>query len=143
MLGRFRNIRRPRRKGSTFVEGALVLSVVIFTLIGIADLGQVLVLHQGLVERVRAGARWAVVNPFDSTQIKNVVVYNNPAPANDASALLMLNPTMVSATLHNPETPEARVAVQITNYPFHFFSPLIAGRYRARPISASMPVENQ
>ena len=65
------------RRGNTFVEGALVLTIVLFTLIGIVDFGTVLLTQQALVERVRAGARYAVVNTFNETNIKNVVLYNS------------------------------------------------------------------
>ncbi len=41
---------------------------------------------------------------------------------------------MVSATQYSTNTPEWRIIVQIKDYPFHFFTPLIAGNYTARPI---------
>jgi hypothetical protein len=139
-------LRRRSRRGSAFVEGALVLAVVIFTLIGIVDIGQVLVLHQGLTERVRAGARYAVVTPWDGgaiTRIKNVAMYNTDAPAEDSKPLLGLTSSMITVQLLDPGTPEARIEVTVVNYPFRFFTPLIKGVYSARPIKASMPVEGQ
>jgi len=136
-----RNLRGKSRRGNAFVEGALVLTVVIFVLIGIVDVGQVLVLHQGLVERVRAGARWGVVNSFNVTKIKNVVVYADPDPGGTPKPLLRLAPSMVTATLAGAGTPEARITVTITNYPFRFFTPWIAKAYTARPIRVSMPAE--
>jgi hypothetical protein len=129
------------RSGSMYVEGALVLGMVVFTLIGIVDVGQVLVLHQGLTERVRAGARWAVVNPYSVTNIKNVVLYNTPTPADGSRALLGLTASMVSVTQANAGTPEARIVVRVVNYPFRFFNPLVKGLYAAKPISVSMPME--
>jgi hypothetical protein len=132
---------RRRQKGSSLVEAALALSLVALVLIGIVDLGQVLVLHQGLVERARAGARWAVVNPYDSVRIKNVVIYNSPDPPSGAAPLLYLAPGMVNTSLVNSGTPEARVVVTISGYSFRFFTPVIAGTYSAKPISVSMPVE--
>lgn len=141
MRGRIASARTRSRRGSTFVEGALVLTVAIFTLIGIVDVGQVLVLHQGLVERVRAGARYGVVNSYDADKIRNVVVYNAPAPAEGAKPLMNLATSMVTTTLANPGTPEARIEVRIVNYPFRFFTPLVRGLYSARPIVISMPAE--
>jgi hypothetical protein len=129
------------RRGGMFVEAALVISVVIFTLIGIVDIGQVLVLHQGLTERVRAGARWAVVNPYNVTGIKNVVLYNNPSPTGTPKPLLGLTATMVTVTQTGAGTPEARIEVRIVNYPFRFFNPLIKGLYTAKPIFVTMPME--
>ena len=134
--------RRRSRQGDIFVEAALILGVVLFTLIGILDLGQVLVFHQGLAERVRTGARWAVVNPYAPAQIKNMVVYNKPDPPAGAKPLLpYLSTAMVTTSLVDPDTPEARVLVVVSNYPFRFFTPLIAGAYKAKPIAASLPIE--
>jgi hypothetical protein len=133
--------RRRNRKGSAIVEAALALLVVVYVLIGIVDVGQILVFHQGLVERARAGARWAVVNPYDSDSIKNVVVYNNPEAGDGAKAFFFLNKNMVSTSLLNSGTPEARVVVTISGYTFRFFTPLVARAYTARPIMVSMPIE--
>ena len=127
------------RRGSAFVEGALVLTIVLFTLIGIIDVGQVLLTHQALVERARAGARYAVVNTFDETSIKNVVLYNSPTAG--SRPLFGLTTSMVQVSLLDSGTPEARVEIRIVNYPFRFLSPLIRGLYRTNRIRISMPVE--
>ncbi len=132
----------PRaRRGSGSIEAALVMALFVFTLMGIIDVGQVLVLHQGLVERARAGARWGVVNNFDATAITNVVLYNTPTPAPGSQPLLNLTASMVTATQHAANTPEWRIQVRIDNYPFRFFSPPIAGLYTARPIVVDMSGE--
>ena len=136
------SLRARGRRGSYFVEAALVITVGLFTLIGIVDVGQVLVLHQGLVERARAGARWGVVNSFDATKIKNVVLYNTATPALDAKPLLGLTVDMVSANQYSASTPEWRIIVQISNYPFRFFSPWLKGVYTARPITVDMSGES-
>ena len=140
-MTRLRSLRARTSRGSAFVEGALVLTIVIFILIGIVDVGQVLVMHQGLVERVRAGARYAVVNTYNVNNIKNVVRFNSPSPGDGAKPLFGLQASQISVTLLNANTPEARVEVRITNYPFRFFTPLIKGVYSARPIFVSIPVE--
>jgi len=124
------------------VEGALTLTLVVYTLIAIVDVGQVLTMHQGLAERARAGARWAVVNPYDSGLIRNMVVYATPYPESGAKAALWnLSTSMVSCSLVSQGTPDARVVVGIQAYPFRFFTPVIAGLYTAKPIVVSMPVE--
>jgi len=130
------------RRGSAFVEGALVLTIVLFTLIGIIDLGQILLTQQALVERVRAGARYAVVHTFDETNIKNVVLYNSATAG--SKSLLGLTPDMVQVTLLSAGTPEARIEIRIVNYPFRFFTPLVKGLYSTNNrIRISMPVEGQ
>ena len=136
------SLRTRARRGSYFVEAALVITVGLFTLIGIVDVGQVLVLHQGIVERVRAGCRWGVVNTFDQTKIKNVVLYNTPNPPNGAKPLLGLTADVVSANQYAANTPEWRIIVQVSNYQFRFFSPWLKGLYTARPIMVDMSGES-
>ncbi len=134
-------IRRSRTSGTSGVEAALVLLLMIVVFIGVVDLGQVLVFHQAIVERARAGAHWGVLNPYDSARIKNVVVYSNPDPPAGALPLFSLEPGMVTTALVDQSTPEARLVVTINDYRFYFFTPLVAGAKIARPISVSMPVE--
>jgi hypothetical protein len=123
------------------VEAGLVLTLIVMTFIGIVDVGQVIMLHQALTERVRAGARWAVVNTFDAQQVENVVLYNTSTPADGATPLLLLTPAMVTVERFNVDTPADRIEVRITNYPFRFFTPWIAGAVSARPIVAVLPAE--
>jgi hypothetical protein len=132
-------LRFRHRRGSALVEGALVLTIVIFTLIGILDVGQVLITHQALVERVRAGARWAVVHTYDANRIRNVVLYNNPDGG--SASMLGLTAEMVQVSLRNNGTPEAHIEIRIVNYPFRFLTPLIKGLYRTNRIRISMPAE--
>ncbi len=137
---------RRRRRGSSLTEGALVLAVLMVSLIGIIDVGQALVVQQGLAERARAGARYAVVNPQEAggpQRVRNMVVYNTPTPAPDAAPLLRLAPDMVSVRLADPGTPEARIEVSIDDYPFQFYTPGIAGIYRSRAIRVSLPAEGR
>ena len=133
--------KRRSEKGSSLLESALVLSITAMTLIGIVDVGQVMVIHQGLTERVRAGARWGIAQPYDSSKIKNVVLYNTPDPPTNAKALLGLTPAAVAVSLVDTGTPEARIVVAVENYTFRFFTPLISGARGIRPIRISMPVE--
>ena len=143
MLSLVSQLRRRARRGSAFVEGALILTIVLFTLIGIVDVGQVLLTHQALVERLRAGARWAVVNAYSEGGIRNVVIYNTPSPVDGAKPILGLTSEMVQVSLLSTGTPEARIEVRIVNYPFRFFTPLIKGVYVAQRLRISMPVEGQ
>ena len=130
-----------RSRGKAIVEGSLALTLFAFSFLGVVDVGQVMVLHQGLAERARAGARWAVVNPYNSDAIKNVVIYGTPTPGNSTGRMFYLTTNVVNTQLLETGTPEARVVVSIQGYPFNFFSPLIAGRRMAKPIVVSMPVE--
>lgn len=135
---------RTRRsgRGSAMVEGALVITLMVITLIGIVDVGQVMMFHQALNERVRAAARYAVVNSYSNTSIKNIVLYGLPNPGAGAKPLLLLKDSMVTTELVEPESLQARIVVRITNYPFNFFTPLLSGSYSARPIVITMPAES-
>jgi hypothetical protein len=123
------------------VEGALVLLTVLFTLLGIVDTGQVLVLHQGLVERVRAGARYGAVNTYDPERIRNVVLYNTASPEEGSRPLLGLTAEMVRVDLRDEGTAEARIEIQVVDYPFRFLTPLIQGVYKTNRIRVSIPAE--
>jgi hypothetical protein len=71
---------RNRRRGNTIVEAALALLLALVILIGLIDFGQLLMRQQAFVERVRAGCRYAVTRPYNAQEIRNVVVYGDPAP---------------------------------------------------------------
>jgi len=135
------NFRRTSRRGGVFVEAALVLVIATFSLIGVVDAGQVLVMHQGIAERVRMGARWGVVNTYDPAKIRNVVLYNTPNPDPGAKPLLNLSSSNVVVSWLNQGQPESRIVVSVQGYAIRFFTPFIAGNYVARPIRVSMPVE--
>jgi hypothetical protein len=123
------------------VEAALVMVIAVFCLIGIVDAGQVLVMHQGIAERVRTGARWGVVNAYDPVLIKNVVLYNTPNPAGGAKPLLNMTPSNVAVSWLNQGQPESRIVVSVQGYTIRFFTPFIRRNYVARTIRVSMPVE--
>jgi len=141
-MRRFSSPFRSRgRRGNAIVEGALILTTVIFTLLGILDVGQVLLVHQALVERVRAGARFAVVNTYDADRIRNVVRFNTSTPAEGAKPIMGLESEMVAVSLLDDDTPEARIEIRIVDYPFRFLTPLIKGLYRTNRIRISIPPE--
>ena len=139
------NLRRAARfrsrRGSGLVEAGLVLALTMLTVLAVLDFGQVLFFHQALVERVRVGARWGVMNAYDDQKIRNVVVYDTPTPAEGAGGLFSLTTAMVSTSLRDSGTPQARVVVTIDGYPFRFFTPLLAGSYTAKTISTTVPLE--
>jgi len=131
-----------RRRGQALVESALVALVFLVTLIGIFDLGQVLFVHQTFVERVRSSARYAVVNTFNETAFKNMVLYNQTTvPEGRTSGIFGLTQAQVSVTQYDVNTNDHRIVVAINNYPYRLFSPLIAGYFTGRGIIISLPSE--
>ena len=131
-----------RERGQAMLESGLVMLIFLSFLIGTLDFGQFLFFHQSLVERARAAARYGAINPTDSTGTTNVAVYNMAAPASGASPILGgLTTAMVSVVSSDPSTPEARITVTITGYPFTFLSPYIGGSHTVRPVVATMASE--
>ena len=133
---------RQASRGSSMVEAALVSLTFALVLIGILDCGQFLFIHQALVERARNAARWgAVNNPTDTASIQNMVLYNQASvPPPPASGYFGLTTAMVQVSTADPSTDNYRLVVQITNYPYRVFSPLIAGTYTGPNITISVPL---
>ncbi len=131
---------RSLRRGSSLVEVSLILTVALTTFIGIIDIASVLFRLQGLVERARAGARYGVVNTFNQTNIKNVVVYGNSAGT--GSPVLGLTTSMVSATKTDLTDGNSKIQVVISGYQFQFFTPFIAGQKALPRIEVDLTSES-
>ena len=133
-------MRKARQTGSTAVEGALVLTVFLVTFIGIIDIGSLLFRMQGLTERARAGARWAVVNTYNVTDIKNVVVYGNPEGI--GGALLGLTTGIVNVSQVDLGDGVSKIEVRIDSYPFKMYTPFLAGSRTLPRIEVSLTTES-
>jgi len=95
-------MRRRRERGSQLVEGAIVVLLFLVLMAGILDMGQALFFHHFLNERVRAGARYAVVHFFDAGKVANFVAFNTPSPPDGATAgLFGLSPGMVQVVRYD------------------------------------------
>ena len=132
--------RSQNRRGVTMIESALTLSLLLFVLIGIVDIGTVLFTYQGLVQRAHAGARYAIVNTYDEEKIKNVVVYGSPNGG--SSAILALSTEMVEVVSDDVDNQTSRVVVTIGNYPVRLFTPYVAGSFNLPPIKAVLTTES-
>ena len=133
--------RKKRERGGALVETALTFTVFIFMLIGAADFGQFLFIHQALVERARGAARWGALNSAgDLTAIQNMVLYNqSTVPSGSPSGYFGLTSTNVQVTNPGSGT-DSRILILITNYPYKMYSPTIAGTYTGPNITVSYPV---
>ena len=126
--------RRRTQRGSTFVEGALLLMVLLLMTTAILDFGQLMLFLQAFNERARAGARYAAVNSYDAATIKNIVVYNKTAaPDGVTYGLFGLKPDHVEVNRYNSGELTDRIEIKISKFPMRFYSPFIAGSYSARP----------
>lgn len=121
------------------VEGALVLTVFVFLLLGIFDFSQFLFLHQALVERARYAARWGIVNdPANTTAIRNVVLYGQPTVG--TNTYFGLKADNVIVTNPGSGTDDYRLLVKVNDYQYPIISPYIAGSYKGPNITVSIPI---
>ena len=135
---------RNKRRGQAMLESAFIMLIVVPVLIGIADFGQFLYLHQTLTDRARAAARWGAVRTYtdSGTHIKQYAVYNMTDPPDGTAAMLPnLTTDIVTATLDDAGTDSARITVTISNYPYKFISGFMSGATQYRSITATEPYE--
>src|SRR5436190_2604620 len=125
-------IRRRRAKnqrGSSMVEGALVLLTMLAMIIFILDMGRILLIQQYITERARTTVRNAVVNNWDSTKAANYLVYNSVTAPNGGGAGFMglLTSQVTYATLGSNDS--ARIQVKVSGVPALVLIPFISGTY--------------
>ena len=132
--------RSQNRRGATMVEAALTLSLLLFVVIGIVDIGTVLFTYQGLVQRAQAGVRYAVVNTYDAEKIRNVVASGSP---DGGGSILGLDPEMVEVVIEDIDNQTTRIVVAIGNYPVRLFTPFVAGSFTLPPILAVLTTESE
>jgi len=62
-------------RGQDLIEYAIIFPILFMVLVGIFDLGRVVYYYSALTNVAREGARWAVINPTDTANIKGIVCY--------------------------------------------------------------------
>ena len=125
---------RPRsrgQRGQALVEAVLTLTAFVVIFLGMIEIGEILYIHQTLVERTRSAVRWGAVNAWDNTnsptQIGNVVLYGTPTPDPSSSPIFGLTSSNVSVTRPQPDYSAAdRVVVAVSGYSLTFFTSAIA-----------------
>ena len=124
------------------VETALVFTTLLGMVLFILDMGRMLLWQQFFMERAREGARYAVVNNWDQTALRNFVCYNNTtAPDGNPPGFLGLLPSQVTLTkLADSGANDARYQVSIQGVTLFMWIPGIAGQYTMPKVIATMPV---
>jgi hypothetical protein len=109
------------------VEGALIFVLAMALLIGMYDMVQIMFVHQTVVERTRAAARWAAVNDYNADQIKNMVVYNSTsAPDGGGSGLFGMTTSNVAVAHDTSDGVYAdRIQITVSGYSYSFFAAAI------------------
>jgi hypothetical protein len=135
---------KKRQKGSAMLEGALVMLTLLGMLIFIMDMGRILLIQQFITERARVTVRQAVVNNWDSTDVKNYLVYNSvTAPNGGAAGYLGLKTSQVAYTaLGTSGTPDYRLQVKVSGVPAFTWIPGISGTLTLAPVIATMPAQS-
>ncbi len=135
-------ISRRGERGATLVEfsiGALVFFTATF---GVLESGRLLWTHNALADAARRGARYAVINSQNATNVKNVVVYGDPAGGT--------TPVVYGLTTSNVDVvysgdfgvKQGTVSVKITGYNFDFTIPLIGATLTMPSYHTTLTGEN-
>jgi hypothetical protein len=120
--------RRSRwQRGQALVESVLTLTAFLAIFMGMIEVGEILYIHQTLVERTREAVRWGAVNTWDNTnsptQITNMVLYGTSSPANNAAPIFGLTASNVSVTRPQPDYSSSdRIVVSVSGYTLTFFT---------------------
>lgn len=148
--------RSRSQRGQALVEAVLTLTAFVVIFVGMIEIGEILYIHQTLVERTRSAVRWGAVNPWDSTnsptKIANVVLYGTPTPGDDSTPIFGLSSSNVSVARPQPDYSAAdRIVVSVGGYSLTFFSSAIAqlsgsnsqpsGQFTGLTIQESLPYE--
>lgn len=133
---------RKSERGAALVEFAIGATVFLTVMFGVVEFGRCLWTHNALSDAARRGARYAINHPSsDSTAVKNVVVYGDPA---GGSKPLVDNLTTgnVQVNYSSFGLGEGTVTVSITNYQFTFSVPLVGSTINMPGYSTTLTGEN-
>lgn len=134
-------VRRPARKGSALAESALVIIPLVSIVAAVLDFGQLLFVHQSIVEASRKAACYGIVTASDEAAIRNIVIRDGPASPSNAQRRFNLDAYMAAVSRRNAGASSGRIEVKLSNYPFQVNTPFIAARLRGMPITAKLPYE--
>jgi len=113
-------------RGATLVEFAIAATVVLTSMFAVIEFGRALWVHNALSDAARRGARYATVHSAnDVAQVKNVVVYGDPAGGTQP-LVPNLSASNVNVVYSNFALNKGTVSVSITNYQFNFVVPLVS-----------------
>ena len=133
---------RSSERGATLVEYAIALSVFLVSMFAVIEFGRALWVHNALADAARRGARYAALHSAaDAADVKNVVVYGDPAGGSQAM-LPNLTTTNVSVTYSGFGLNTGTVTVSITDYQFQFVVPIVGTTITMPAYSTTLTGEN-
>jgi len=135
-------IKRQNERGSTLVEFAIGVTVFVTAMFAVLEFGRALWVHNALADAARRGARYAVLHSADDApQVKNVVVYGDPAGGGQPM-LENLSTNNVEVTYNGFGLNDGTVSVKITNYQFQFVVPIIGTTITMPSYSTTLTAES-
>jgi len=119
--------RSRMQRGQALVESVLTLTAFLAIFLGMIEVGEILYIHQTLVERTRNAVRWGAVNAWDDTnsptEISNVVLYGTSTPGPGNTPIFGLSSSNVTVTRPQPDYSAAdRIVVAVSGYSLTFFT---------------------
>jgi Flp pilus assembly protein TadG len=129
------------RRGNAIVEASLVLTLTIVLLVVILEVGMAMATYQAMTETCRKAVRYAVVNPYDETSIKNVAAYGNAAGA--GSSIFGLRPENVTIAVENVDSVNAVIKVTIVRPSYRFLIPFLGTSPFSMRVQAVRLLEGQ
>ena len=136
-----RRTKTRSERGSTVVESAMVVMIALVLMIGILDFGQIMFMHQAIMNRVRSVAREAAVKNYTANAVKNLIVYNTQSPSDASTPMFGLSTSNVDVSYSDASSSEQRLFVSVTNLEYRTYTPLFARTLRNLPIRLSVPTE--
>lgn len=138
---RTRKTRRGER-GSTLVEFAIGATLFLTVMFAVIEFGRALWVHNALADAARRGARYAVVHTAtDSTAVKNVVVYGDPA-GGSTPLVDNLSTSNVNVTYSGFGLSGGTATVSISNYQFQFVVPIVSTSISLPSYSTTLTAES-
>ena len=111
--------------GATLVEYSIALLVFLTVMFAVIEFGRALWVHNALADAARRGARYAVLHSAnDIADVKNVVVYGDPA-GGDQPSVPNLTVDNVAVTYSDFGLNKGTVSVSVTNYELKFVVPIV------------------
>lgn len=112
-------------RGASMVEFAIALSVFLVAMFAVIEFGRAIWAHNALADAARRGARYAALHSAnDAADVKNVVVYGDPAGGTQA-VVPNLTTDNVSVNYSDFGLNKGTVTVSITDYQFQFVVPIV------------------
>lgn len=112
-------------RGGTLVEFAIAATVFLTAMFGVIEFGRAIWTHNALTDAARRGARYAVLHTADDIdQVKNVVVYGDPAGGTQP-LVADLTTDNVTVTYADFGVNHGTVTVSVQDYQFQFVVPIV------------------